>query len=246
MVAAKKAEVEALHQQAEQNRRAALEAQKNNAREQAAYQRAIAEQKALLMRSPSSATGKPAYPLQEALPLAQGPNTAAAGVAQDRPAGPSNDPAPPAITTTAANNPSLTLGTPYVNPRIAAHPQPRVGYPIWDPTTGVRPAIRTTRKDEHISEWEASAMQECRVCDEHSSTRRCPGFRKLGSQGVKHNKATYATATCYQTGCEAPLCGQHMFPRDKGSDDKCLKSCGECIETRARCTVCGFGHSLRR
>ena len=130
IAAAQKAEAEALHQQAEQNRRAAIKVQKNDEREQAAYQRAIAEQKAFLMRSPSSAIGKQAYPLQEALPLAQGPNTAAAGIAQDRPAGSSNDPVPPAITTAAANNPSLTLGTPYVSPRIAAHTQPRIPYGI--------------------------------------------------------------------------------------------------------------------
>ena len=78
------------------------------------------------------------------------------------------------------------------------------------------------------------------MCDAQAGTRRCPRYRRLGSQGLRHNKATFVTATCCQSGCEKPLCDLHMFPRDRGSDDTRLKFCGECITTRARCIACGF------
>ena len=62
----------------------------------------------------------------------------------------------------------------------------------------------------------------------------------LAIKGQKHNLASYVTATCCQVGCEAPLCGQQLYPCDRGTINRRLKLCGKCIQATARCTVCGM------
>ena len=40
-------------------------------------------------------------------------------------------------------------------------------------------------------------------------------------------------------GCGVALCGQHLFPNDRGSVDRRNKFCGACIKATPRCTSCG-------
>ena len=131
------------------------------------------------------------------------------------------------------------MGSPYVNPQIAPSQYQAVSFPIHNPATGVRPAIRTTSEDQQISAHEAAAMQDCSECDQHSTTRRCPRYRKLGNQGGKHRNSTYVTNTCCNAGCHRPLCGLHMHPHTRDTDDMRLKFCSEYIKMRPRCTSCG-------
>ena len=171
-----------------------------------AYDRALAakqSQQATMPPPRSPAAGTHGQGVASQPPAA---GTHVAGTATNRPAGSSNDPTPQLS----------QLGTPYVNPMIDAYPVPVVAYPIFDPSTGIRPAVRVVSVDVPVSTHLAAAMQTCSTCDASSATSWCPMYRRLGSQGKNHQGVSPVTSTCCMQGCEVPLCGPHLYPNDKG------------------------------
>ena len=78
------------------------------------------------------------------------------------------------------------------------------------------------------------------MCDADAGTRTCPMYRCLKNQGKSHRDESHVTNVCCNSGCRKPLCGHHLYPNDRGSDDTRLKFCEQCIRQSAHCTQCGF------
>ena len=132
------------------------------------------------------------------------------------------------------------LGFPFSNPQ--SHPPAWIttSFPTVNPATGIRPNMAVVSVDEPIyGGIDSESMQICSECDEDEATQICPAYRCLGNQGSDHRWYTHVQNRCCHITCKKPLCGVRLLPNSRDSHDTRLRFCGECIQGRARCTVCG-------